>query len=185
MTDTKNSADREWGADLRRRGRFGKRKAYRTDEATPSDPLDDPDDVRRFGARVRAKRELAGLSRRKLATMADVSEATIRLIEEGRTAKPSGRTVLALIDVPDLALEYKDCPPHIQPLGTLGSGDAFHRYQLTRHWYGSVHTAYENLLIYLETQPEPSLSDARAWLAKRLAAIEAHYDDIQPRGDSP
>jgi len=185
MTDTKNSADREWGADLRRRGRFGKRKAYRTDEATPSDPLDDPDDVRRFGARVRAKRELAGLSRRKLATMADVSEATIRLIEEGKTAEPTAQTVLALIVVPDLGLNFTDCPPHIRRLGKLGGEDGFQRYQLTGIWYSGARDTYEALLSFLETQPAPSPSEVRALIAKRLATIEALSDDIRPRGDTP
>ena len=174
MTDTENSADREFMDELDRRSRFGKRRTRQL-----------ANDARSFGELLRRKRELGLLTRRQLAEKSGLSVATITLIEEGRSVRPSAKTVLALLDVPDLALDFKDCPPHIQPLGTLGSGDAFHRYQLTRHWYASVHTAYENLLKYLETQPELSLSDARAWLAKRLAAIEAHYDDIQPRGDSP
>ena len=185
MTDTENSADREFVDEIDRRGRFGKRKAYRTDEATPSDPLDDPDDVRRFGARVRAKRELAGLSRRKLATMADVSEATIRLIEEGKTAEPTAQTVLALIVVPDLGLNFTDCPPHIRRLGKLGGEDGFQRYQLTGIWYSGARDTYEALLSFLETQPAPSPSEVRALIAKRLATIEALSDDIRPRGDTP
>ena len=174
MTDTENSADREFMDELGRRGRFGKRRTRQL-----------ANDARSFGELLRRKRELGLLSRKQLAEKSGLSVATIKLIEEGKSVMPSVKTVLALLDVPDLALDFKDCPPHIQPLGALGSGDAFHRYQLSRHWYASVHTAYENLLKYLETQPEPSLSDARAWLAKRLEAIEAHYDDIQPRGDAP
>ena len=174
MTDTENSADREFMDELDRRSRFGNRSTRQL-----------ANDARSFGELLRRKRELGLLSRKQLAEKSGLSVATIKLIEEGKSVMPSVKTVLALLDVPDLALDFKDCPPHIQPLGALGSGDAFHRYQLSRHWYASVHTAYENLLKYLETQPEPSLSDARAWLAKRLEAIEAHYDDIQPRGDAP
>ena len=175
MTDTKNSADREFMDELGRQGRFGKRRTGQLANDAPHS----------FGELIRSKRLLGLLSRKQLAEKSGLSVATIKLMEEGRSVRPSVKTVLALLDVPDLALDFKDCPAHIQPLGTLGSGDAFDRWQLTRHWYASVHETYENLLKFLETQPEPSLPDVRAWLANRLAAIEAHYDDIQPRGDSP
>jgi transcriptional regulator with XRE-family HTH domain len=119
------------------------------------------------------KRELGGLSRKKACRLSGLSEEAIKLIEEGKSVKPSGRTVLALIDVPDLALEYKDCPPHIQRLGTLGdSGDAFQRYQLRELHYSCARATYQDLLKSWETLPEPTLSDAREWIGKRLAEID-------------
>ncbi len=201
MTDTENSADREWMAGLRRRGRAANRRppriqpAAQTDKpcaAIPNDscaaiPNDScaaiPNDscaatpkARSFGEIVRDKRLIGGLSRKQLAALSGVSEEAIRLIEEGRTVKPSERTVLALIDVPDLALEYKDCPPHIQRLGTLGGSDAFQRYQLRELHYSCARTTYQELLKSWDTLPEPTLSDAREWIGKRLAEIEYWYE---------
>ena len=193
MTDTENSADREWIAGLRRRGRAANRRPPRSQPAAQTDkpctafPNDCsaaiPNDscaaipiARSFGEIVRDKRLIGGLSRKKLAALSGVSEEAIRLIEEGRTAKPSGRTVLALIDVPDLALEYKDCPPHIQRLGTLGDSDAFQRYQLRELHYSCARTTYQELLKSWDTLPEPTLSDAREWIGKRLAEIEYWYE---------
>ncbi len=173
MTDTENSADREFMDELDRRSRFGKRRTRQL-----------ANDARSFGELLRRKRELGLLTRRQLAEKSGLSVATIKLIEEGKSVMPSVKTVLALLDVPDLALDFKDCPPHIQPLGMLGSGDAFDRWQVTKFWYLGARSTYQDLLKYLETQPEPSPSDVRALIAKRIARIEAQYD-ITPRGDSP
>ena len=173
MTDTENSADREFMDELDRRSRFGKRRTRQL-----------ANDARSFGELLRRKRELGLLTRRQLAEKSGLSVATIKLIEEGKSVRPSEKTVLALLDVPDLALDFKDCPPHIQPLGTLGHGETFERWQATKFWYLGARSTYQDLLKYLETQPEPSPSDVRALIAKRIARIEAQYD-IQPRGDSP
>jgi transcriptional regulator with XRE-family HTH domain len=173
MTDTKNSADREWMDEIDRRSRFGNRSTRQL-----------ANDARSFGELLRRKRELGLLTRKQLAEKSGLSERTIRLLEEGKSVRPSVKTVLALLDVPDLALDFKDCPAHIQPLGTLGSGDAFDRWQVTKFWYLGARSTYQDLLKFLETEPEPSPSDVRALIAKRIAKIEAQYD-IQPRGDAP
>ena len=202
MTDTNNSADAAWMDEIGQRGRAANRRPPRSQPAAQTDkpctafpndcsaaiPNDScaaiPNDscaaipiARSFGEIVRDKRLIGGLSRKKLAALSGVSEEAIRLIEEGRTAKPSGRTVLALIDVPDLALEYKDCPPHIQRLGTLGDSDAFQRYQLRELHYSCARTTYQELLKSWDTLPEPTLSDAREWIGKRLAEIAYWYEN--------
>ncbi len=68
-------------------------------QKTPSD----------FAKLLRERRELAGLSRRRLAQLAEVSEATIKFIELGRT-HPSRRTLLQLLLVPGLGLVTSDLP---------------------------------------------------------------------------
>ena len=166
MTDTENSADREFMDELGRQGRFGKRRTGQLANDAPHS----------FGELIRSKRLLGLLSRKQLAEKSGLSVATIKLIEEGKSVRPSEKTVLALLDVPDLALDFKDCPPHIQRLGTLGGSDAFQRYQLRELHYSCARTTYQELLKSWDTLPEPTLSDAREWIGKRLAEIEYWYE---------
>ena len=65
-----------------------------------------------FGELIRSKRLLGLLTRKQLAEKSGLSVMTIKLIEEGTSVRPSEKTVLALLDVPDLALDVD-----IQPRG--------------------------------------------------------------------
>jgi transcriptional regulator with XRE-family HTH domain len=77
-----------------------------------------------FARLLRLRREAAGLSRRKLAQQAQLSEATIKLIETART-QPTRSTLLRLLQVLDLGLAPSDLPLTrrglpLQLLATLG-----------------------------------------------------------------
>lgn len=50
-----------------------------------------------LSAQLRALREQAGLTQLELATRAEVSEATVRKIEQGRVVEPGFFTVMALL----------------------------------------------------------------------------------------
>jgi len=79
-----------------------------------------------FARLLRLRREAAGLSRRKLAQEAQLSEATIKLIENART-QPTRSTLLRLLRVIDLGLAPSDLPvtrrelplPRLATLGPL------------------------------------------------------------------
>ncbi len=62
-----------------------------------------------FAKLLRHRRERAGLSRLRLAQLAELSEATIKFIELGKTS-PSRRTLLRLLLVPGLGLVNDDLP---------------------------------------------------------------------------
>ena len=55
------------------------------------------DQAQRLAARVRALRELAGLTQGQLAARAQVSLATLRTIEGGRVVNPGHFTVMAVL----------------------------------------------------------------------------------------
>lgn len=62
-----------------------------------------------FAKLLRQRRESAGLSRRRLAELAGLSEATIKLVELCKT-RPSRRTLLQLLLLPGLGLLSSDLP---------------------------------------------------------------------------
>lgn len=71
-------------------------------------PRSSPERVARaakLGAKLRALREEAGLSRERLARLADVSTETVRKIEQGATTSPELFTFAALMDHFDASLE--------------------------------------------------------------------------------
>ena len=68
------------------------------------------DEDRQFARRLKARRIDAHLSRQSLAKLTQLSEATIKFIESGRT-KPTVRTFAYLLQVPKLALTLDDVPP--------------------------------------------------------------------------
>ena len=66
-----------------------------------------------FGTLLRCRREEAHLSRATLATLAKLSEATIKFIETDRTT-PSRTTLLALQSVAELHLQDEEMPPEFR-----------------------------------------------------------------------
>lgn len=78
------------------------------DQATQADAVPvDPRALGAFGASLRQRREQAGLSQRRLALRAGLSDKTIKNIESGRQ-EPSRATLVALLAVPELKLRVKD-----------------------------------------------------------------------------
>ena len=68
------------------------------------------DEDRQFARRLVARRFASRLSRQSLARLTQLSEATIKFIESGRT-KPTVRTFAYLLQVPKLELTLDDVPP--------------------------------------------------------------------------
>lgn len=62
-----------------------------------------------LGALVRLRRELAGLSRAKVAKHARIAEATLKLLENGH--RPSRSTLLRIVNVPELKLSGEEVAP--------------------------------------------------------------------------
>lgn len=72
-----------------------------------------------FGRLLRDRRNQAGLSRLQLARKAKLSDATVKFVETARHP-PSRQTLLRLVGVPELKLEWTDTPgycPHTAPAG--------------------------------------------------------------------
>ncbi len=91
-------------------------------ERQPSQP--EPQ-LTEFAHLLRLRREAAGLSRRRLANLAHLSEATIKFIETART-RPTRATLLRLLLVSDLRLlptelplPRRDLPFHLASLPSL------------------------------------------------------------------
>ncbi|WP_460710456.1 helix-turn-helix transcriptional regulator [Nocardioides dilutus] len=61
--------------------------------------------ARRLGSHLRTLREQAGLSRERLARLADVSTETVRKIESGATTSPELFTFVSLMDHLDASIE--------------------------------------------------------------------------------
>jgi ribosome-binding protein aMBF1 (putative translation factor) len=76
--------------------------------ASPQRPLTRPQLIA-FGKLVRDKRNAAGFSRVQLARKANVSVATIKVLETARHT-PSQATLSRLIAVPELKLSWADVP---------------------------------------------------------------------------
>ena len=70
---------------------------------------------REFGRLLRDKRDAAGLSRRQLARIAQLSDATIKFIETAHNP-PSRASLIRLINVPTLQLRWADVPGQPPPL---------------------------------------------------------------------
>ena len=68
------------------------------------------DEDRQFARRLVARRFASRLSRQSLARLTQLSEATIKFVETGRT-KPTVRTIAYLLLVPELELTLEDVPP--------------------------------------------------------------------------
>ena len=62
-----------------------------------------------FGRLLRDRRNQAGLSRLQLARKAKLSDSTVKFAETARHP-PSRQTLLRLVDVPELALDWSDTP---------------------------------------------------------------------------
>jgi transcriptional regulator with XRE-family HTH domain len=67
------------------------------------------DEDRQFARRLVARRCASHLSRQSLARLTQLSEATIKFVEKGRT-KPTVRTIAYLLLVPELELTLEDVP---------------------------------------------------------------------------
>jgi len=67
------------------------------------------DEDRQFARRLVARRCASHLSRQSLARLTQLSEATIKFVEKGRT-KPTVRTIAYLLQVPELELTLEDVP---------------------------------------------------------------------------
>ena len=67
------------------------------------------DEDRQFARRLVARRFASRLSRQSLARLTQLSEATIKFVEKGRT-KPTVRTIAYLLLVPELELTLDDVP---------------------------------------------------------------------------
>ena len=67
------------------------------------------DEDRQFARRLVARRFASHLSRQSLARLTQLSEATIKFVEKGRT-KPTVRTIAYLLLVPELELTLDDVP---------------------------------------------------------------------------
>ena len=67
------------------------------------------DEDRQFARRLVARRFASHLSRQSLARLTQLSEATIKFVEKGRT-KPTVRTIAYLLLVPELELTLEDVP---------------------------------------------------------------------------
>ena len=67
------------------------------------------DEDRQFARRLVARRCASHLSRQSLARLTQLSEATIKFVEKGRT-KPTVRTIAYLLLVPELELTLDDVP---------------------------------------------------------------------------
>ncbi|HRI53296.1 MAG TPA: helix-turn-helix transcriptional regulator, partial [Pseudomonadota bacterium] len=76
------------------------------EQAAAAVPVD-PRTSGAFGSLLRQRRELAGLSQRRLAVRAALSDKTIKNVESGRQA-PSRGTLVALLAVPELNLRVRD-----------------------------------------------------------------------------
>jgi transcriptional regulator with XRE-family HTH domain len=63
--------------------------------------------AQRLAARLRSKRDQAGLSQEELASRAGVSVATVSKIETGAVREPGYFTVVALMDVLNAASEER------------------------------------------------------------------------------
>ena len=68
------------------------------------------DEDRQFARRLVARRFASHLSRQSLARLTQLSEATIKFVEKGRS-KPTVRTIAYLLLVPELELTLEDVPP--------------------------------------------------------------------------
>ena len=86
------------------------------EKPTPTDPptiwkrSDLSDEDRQFARRLKARRFNAHMSRQSLAKLTQLSEATIKFIEKGRT-KPTVGTIAYLLQVTELKLTLDDVPP--------------------------------------------------------------------------
>jgi len=78
-------------------------------QTTPSELTEQ----REFGARLKVLRTGGRLSRRSVAKLSGISEATVKFIETNRT-KPTLMTLLALLSVPQLGLTVEDCPSRLR-----------------------------------------------------------------------
>ena len=67
------------------------------------------DEDRQFARRLVARRFASHLSRQSLARLTQLSEATIKFVEKGRS-KPTVRTIAYLLLVPELELTLDDVP---------------------------------------------------------------------------
>lgn len=65
--------------------------------------------ARALGALVRLRREIAGLSRIKVAKRARIAEATLKLLENGH--RPSRSTLLRVVNLPELKLTWEEVAP--------------------------------------------------------------------------
>lgn len=82
------------------------------DDEKDSSPAPGPAALRpalALGTLVRLRRELAGLSRSKVAKRARIAEATLKLLENGH--RPSRSTLLRIVNVPELRLTWEEVAP--------------------------------------------------------------------------
>ncbi len=185
------SANREHMAAIGRKGgrNRGKGKKSIPDPPSPT-TLDQPEecaDVGQadgFGRRLRTRRELAGLSRSRLAAMAGVSEATIKHLEMGYEFKPQTRTILALIGVPALGLRLEDFLPELHGYAVPDAAQVdFHGWQLRLLGLTAERNAYREVARYLDQAAGRSLADLQRWISDQIAALDAKIDRL--RSDTP
>lgn len=73
-------------------------------------PPSDAESLREWGARLRTRREAAGLTRDQLARLAGVADSTIRNLETGRH-RPTRQILMRLQSVPDLGIPSPGADP--------------------------------------------------------------------------
>ena len=122
-----------------------------------------------FGTLLRCRREEAHLSRATLATLARLSEATIKFIETDRTT-PSRTTLLALQSVAELHLQDEEMPPEFRESrrSMLRQEDALRRV-LDRQYLST------ELMIR-----ESVLTEIFEYVSAQLQRIKQRKDELTP-----
>lgn len=183
----KLSANREHMAAIGRKGGRNRGKGKKSSPEPPSAPtLDQPEEQadegheNGFGRKLRTQRELARLSRSRLAALAGVSEATIKHLEMGYQFRPLPRTVHGLLGVPALGLRLSDFPPELRVYLLPDAAQAdFHCWQLVIQALSAERNAYREVSRYLDQAANRSLADLQRWLSDQIAARDARIERLR------
>ena len=132
-----------------------------------------------FGKLLKSNRQAAGLSRYRLARLADLSEATIKKLERGQMA--SERTLLDLYSVHELGWRKGDFPVSVEHK----TQDEFLRWQLRYLILRSSEHAYHKVLKWAGIQTQTA--EIRAldkWAKQKLRIVEAQLHRLDPQSSS-
>ncbi len=133
-----------------------------------------------FGRLLRDRRNQAGLSRLQLARKAKLSDATVKFVETARHP-PSRQTLLRLVGVPELKLEWSDTPgysPRTAPAGIERADPPLH---IGLHRLDSRLTApmvREALLVLDELHASLCLVEVTAQGARRACCVCGMRSDV-------